>query len=68
MSEPVITTLAVPVTHSTLLALKRLAKARRLKPEDIAGEVVDLHARQASDLDRKFADARAVVERRLASA
>lgn len=68
MSEPIVTTLRIPVTRSTLLTLARLAKARRLKPEDIAGEAVDLHAREAAELDRKFADARAQVEKRLASA
>lgn len=69
MNEPIeIVKLAVPVTRSTLLTLQRLAKARRLKPEDIAGEAVDLAAREAAELDLKFADARADVERRLAAA
>lgn len=68
MNEPVLLTLEVPVTRSTLLVLQRLARARRLKPEDIAGEAVDLHAREASELDLRFADARAEVEKRLASA
>lgn len=69
MNRPIeMLTLKVPVTRSTLLTLQRLAKARRLKPEDVAGEAVDLHAREASALDLKFADARADVERRLASA
>lgn len=68
MSAPVeILLLRVPVTRSTLLTLQRLARARRLKPEDVAGEAVDLAAREACELDLKFADARAEVEKRLAS-
>lgn len=70
MNEPIepLEVLEVKVTRSTRLVLQRLARARHLKPEDVAGEAVDLHARQASELGLKFADARAAVEKRLASA
>jgi hypothetical protein len=70
MIEPLepLEVLEVKVTRSTLLVLRRLARARLLKPEDVASEAVDLHARHASELGLKFADARAAVEKRLATA
>jgi len=58
-------TLTIEVTDSTLQALKRAAKARLVKPEDLAAAAVEDHMRQSLMLDRRFRDAAAEVDRRL---
>ena len=57
--------LTIEVTDSTLKALKRDAKARLVKPENIAAAAVEDYTRQSLMLDRRFRDAAAAVDRQL---
>ena len=59
--------LTIEVTDSTLKALKRDAKARLVKPENIAAAAVEDYTRQSLMLDRRFRDAAAAVDRQLRS-
>ena len=58
-------TLTIEVTDSTLTELRRHAKERRVKPENIAAAAVEDFVRTAVLLDRHFRDAAAVVDRNL---
>lgn len=60
-------TLTLQVSESSYQVLARDAKERRLKgPEDIAQAAVEDHVRNSVLLDRRFRDAAAEVDRRLA--
>jgi predicted transcriptional regulator len=61
-------TLTVRVSESTHQVLARDAKARQAKPEDIAQAAIEDYVRSAVLLDRRFRDAAAEVDRRLADA
>jgi hypothetical protein len=58
-------TLTVQLSDSTLQILTKDAKARLVKPEDIAQAAIEDHVRLAVLLDRRFRDAAAEVDRRL---
>ena len=61
-------TLTIEMSESALRELKREARARLCKPENIAQAAVEDYVRQCMLYERKFRDARAEVERRLAAA
>jgi len=61
-------TLTIEVTDSTLTELRRHARERRVKPENIAAAAVEDFVRTAVLLDRHFRDAAAVVDRNLSHA
>lgn len=67
-SSPLLEKLTITVTRAALLELRRRARARRLQPEDVAGEIVDLDARRSSSLPARFRDAAAEVDRRMRQA
>jgi hypothetical protein len=58
-------TLTIEVTDSTLTVLRRHARERRVKPENIAAAAVEDHVRGSILLDRRFRDAAREVDRRL---
>lgn len=57
--------ITIEVTQSTWQQLVRDGKQRLLKPEAVAAAAVEDHARTSTLFDRRFADARREVERRL---
>ena len=57
--------LTIEVTASTLTELRRHARERRVKPENIAAAAVEDFVRTTVLLDRHFRDAAAEVDRRL---
>jgi hypothetical protein len=61
-------TLTVQVSDSSYQILARDAKARGVLPANIAEAAIEDHARRAMMLDRRFRDAAAEVDRRLANA
>ena len=61
-------TLAVSVTRETREILERFARARCLRPEDVAGEAVDLHARRLNDFRLRFNAALARVREKIRAA
>jgi hypothetical protein len=58
-------TLTIEVTDSTLTELRRHARERRVKPENVAAAAVEDFVRTAILLDRRFRDAAREVDRRL---
>jgi hypothetical protein len=61
-------TLTVQVSDSSYQVLAQDAKARGVLPANIAETAIEDHARRALMLDRRFRDAAAEVDRRLAHA
>ena len=61
-------TLTVQVSDSSYQILAKDAKARGVLPANIAEAAIEDHARRAMMLDRRFRDAAAEVDRRLAHA
>ena len=61
-------TITVHMSESAFQVLAQDAKARRVKPEDIAQSAIEDYVRSAVLLDRRFRDAAVEVDRRLAHA